>query len=322
MDWYADTTEPTAVRRLRHSVMAHLARHGEPGTDLTGAELAVAELLGNAARHATGPAWVSLAWADKQPTLTVWDLGPGFSLAAEPAPPEDEFAESGRGLQIVGHVVDELRVAARRSGGTKVEAVLPVTRAPSPSYDPPRHRADALPAADEATPTGGFGKESFLRALVVQLAQAVEDIHGPAAAEAAVAQVGVDVGSRMEDEYRAAKEVVDRLTPEQLADCFVRLKHAIDGEFFVIEATPERIVLGNTACPFGDVVQRAPALCRMTSSVFGGIAAAQTDSGVAAVLLEERIAVGDPGCRIVVYLGEPPEEARDAAHRYRAPASP
>jgi len=38
-----------------------------------------------------------------------------------------------------------------------------------------------------------------------------------------------------------------------------------------------------------------------------------------AVLLEERIAVGDPGCRVVVSLVPPPPEAAAFAHHYRAP---
>jgi hypothetical protein len=50
----------------------------------------------------------------------------------------------------------------------------------------------------------------------------------------------------------------------------------------------------------------------MTSSVFGGIAA--RNSGEASVVLEERIAVGDPECRIVVTLGERAEGP--AAHHY------
>jgi predicted ArsR family transcriptional regulator len=100
----------------------------------------------------------------------------------------------------------------------------------------------------------------------------------------------------------------------------VRLKHAIDGGFSVVEASAERIVLENTRCPFGDAVLRAPALCRMTSSVFGGIAARNT-SGDVAVLLEERIAVGDPGCRVVVSLTPPPEQEAAFAHHYRAPAT-
>ena len=90
---------------------------------------------------------------------------------------------------------------------------------------------------DEARPEGGFGKESFLRAIVVQLSQAIETNHGPAAAEAAIAQVGTDVGWQIEEEFRLAEEVVGRMTPEQLGRCFVRLKHAIDGGFSVVEAS-------------------------------------------------------------------------------------
>ena len=123
----------------------------------------------------------------------------------------------------------------------------------------------------------------------------------------------------MEEEFRLATEAVGRLSPEQLGECYVRLKHAIDGEFTVVEATPDRIVLENRQCPFGEAVHRAPALCRMTSSVFGGLAARNSPDG-ASVLLEERFAVGDAGCRVVVYLGPPPPDVAPFAHRYRPPA--
>ena len=105
-----------------------------------------------------------------------------------------------------------------------------------------------------------------------------------------------------------------------MGECYVRLKHAIDGGFAVAEVSDERIVLVNNRCPFGNAVQRSPALCRMTSSVFGGIAVRNSDQEVA-VVLEERIAVGDPGCRIVVYLGASDDDARPFLHRYRDHAS-
>ena len=161
----------------------------------------------------------------------------------------------------------------RAHAGMVVSVTLPVPRRTATTLDPPRRRTNVLPAIVEALPEGGFGKESFLRAIVVQLSQAVETRHGPDAAEAAVAQVGMDIGGQMEAEFRLAEDVVGAMTPEQLGRCFVRLKHAIDGGFSVVEATPERIVLENTRCPFGPAVLRAPALCRMTSSVFGGISA-------------------------------------------------
>lgn len=38
-------------------------------------------------------------------------------------------------------------------------------------------------------------------------------------------------------------------------------------------------------------------------------------------MLEERIAVGDPGCRVTIWLGDPPPEPVDIGHRYRAPTA-
>lgn len=319
VDWYLHADDRTAVRALRHEVRDLLARHAEPGQSTADAELVVEELVGNAVRHAGGPIWVSLSWLERRPTLVVTDLGPGFTLAPdEVADLPDLAGEGGRGLFLVTHLADRVAVAAKRAGGTRVEARLPVDRAPSPSYDPAPSDTASLPLLSEARPEGGFNRESFLRALVVQLAQAVERHSGPGAAEAAVAQVGIDVGGQMEAEYRQARDVVGRLTPAQVADCLVRLKHAIDGAFYVVEVTDGRIVLGNHRCPFGDVVRRAPALCRMTSSVFGGIAARASDHG-ASVVLEERIAMGDPGCRVVVTFGPPDPETRPFAHAYRPP---
>lgn len=316
MDWYVDTTRQDAVIAVKAEIGAYLRRHADDPDSVPDAEVAVSELIGNVARHAGGPAWVSLSWVGRHPELTVYDLGPGFVL--DIGLPDDNLAEGGRGLFIVSHLVDALSAAARRGGGTAVSARLALSRTAAATYDPPLHHGNALPDLEEATPSGGFGKESFLRALVIQLAQAVEATHGPEAAEAAVAQVGADVGGQMELEYRNARQVVGRMTPERMADCYVRLKHAIDGDFYVIEANERRIVLGNNRCPFGELVRRAPALCRMTSSVFGGIAARNND-GEVALVLEERIAVGDPGCRVAVILDGSVDDA-GIGHRYRAPS--
>lgn len=313
MDWFVDAASPDAVGSLRREFTAYLDRHAEPGSDLEGARLTLTELISNTGKHAKGYAWVHVDWSGEAPELLVRDLGPGFD-------PEIELPEptraGGRGLYLVSRLGSGLRIDRRRAGGAEVSVVLPVRRRPERSYDPPRRRADALPAPEEASLDGTFGKESFLRALVVELAQHIEHEQGPDAAEAAVAQVGASVGGRMEDEYRRARGVVGRLEPEQMADLYVRLKHAIDGDFHVEEATAERIVLTSTRCPFGEVVRRAPALCRMTSSVFGSIAAENADGSY--VQLEERIAVGDPGCRVVVWLGRRPERPPHA-HAYPSP---
>ena len=340
MDWYVTRDDPAGVTALRHRVHDYLARHAAHDSDLDAATLVFSELLANAIRHTHSAAWVRLTWTEEHPTVSIWDLGPGFDAEEELArrgiaeadidagdtsgapyatSTPDHLAENGRGLFLVTHLAEEFDVAARAGGGSRVDAVLPVSRAPARSIDPPLITGGALPDLDEARPEGGFDKESFLRALVVQLSQAVEHAGGPDLGEDVVAEVGITVGGQMEAEYRAAREVVGRLDPDQLAECFVRLKHAIDGRFYVVELTEDRIVLGNERCPFGNAVRKAPALCRVTSAVFGGIAARNHDGG-AAIVLEERIAVGDPGCRVVVHLGDPPAASQRFAHRYHAPA--
>ncbi len=319
MDWYLDRVEH--VSELRHEVVRHLARHAVPGSEeaVADAELVVSEAVGNSFRHTGGPTWVSLSWTSEVPVLRVYDIGPGFEVPqgeAGLALPPDPDQESGRGLLIMRMLAPEVSASLRKHAGAVLSVQLPVRRRPVISIDPPRRRTGALPRLDEARSEGAFGKESFLRALVVQLSQAVEDQHGPDAAEVAVAQVGTDVGGQMEMEFRQAEDVVGRMSPEELGRCYVRLKHAIDGGFRVVEATPERVILENTHCPFGESVRRAPALCRMTSSVFGGIAARNSEGG-ASVLLEERIAVGDPGCRVVVYLEDVPAEVEPFVHHYQ-----
>ncbi|MDO8213198.1 methanogen output domain 1-containing protein [Conexibacter sp. CPCC 206217] len=315
MDWYLEGTEPEAVADLRREVGEHLRRHAAPGSDLDGAAIAISELLSNVERHAPGPAWVQLDWSRVRAVLSVHDLGAGFEDTREL--PADLLAEGGgRGLFIVSNVAGWMTVAAKRAGGSRVTVELPVLRDLERDQDVPRRRPGALPAPEEVRPDGFFDRESFLRALVVQLAEAVERNEGPDAAAAAIAQVGADVGGRMEDEYRRVEGVVGDLGPAQIADLYVRLKAAIEGDFYVIDADDERIVLGNRTCPFGDVVRRAPGLCRMTSSVFGGIAARNT--GGASVVLEERIALGDPECRVVVWLKGAHRGEWRSAHEFGA----
>jgi anti-sigma regulatory factor (Ser/Thr protein kinase) len=270
VDWYAELSDPAAVTELRHEIGGFLRRHGLPSSDFDAADLVVSELLSNVVRHAPGPAWVSLGWAGAHPVLVVHDLGGGFELDALEAPAPDRMG--GRGLLIVDRLVAHLAVAARRAGGASVTVDLPVERATTGQHDPPRHTRDALPALTEADPSGGFGKEAFLRALIVQLARATEAEVGPELVEQLVAQVGADIGGQMEAAYREATGIVDRLSHDQVADCLVRLKHAID--------------------------------------------ARNSDDG-AAVVLEERIALGDPGCRVVVHLGPPPEEVAPFSNRYQ-----
>ena len=276
--------------------------------------MAVGELVGNAVDHAGGPIWVSLDWSGTQPVLAVHDLGPTFEFT--PRPPATT-AERGRGLWMVSQISADLAIAAKRAGGKRVTVTLPVSRADELSFDPPPRDVNPLPSLSEAGPDG-FSRETLLRAMVVELALAIEESNGPAAAQSAIARVGASIGSQTELEYRRANAIVAPLTPAEIAECYLRLKTSIGAGFYPIEITEDRIVLGNTRCPFGASVLSQPALCRLTSSVLGGIAA--RNHGEAVVTLDERIAFGDPECRVTVRLRPAPPVPTSGHHYGRAPA--
>lgn len=152
-------------------------------------------------------------------------------------------------------------------------------------------------------------RDVFLRTLLRELAGTLQEVVGLEEASGFVSVVGQNMGRQMDRDYRAALGVA-RLTREQVAEVLVDLKARIQGDFHVIEHDDEKIVLGNRVCPFAEKVVGRPALCMMTSNVFGSIAA--ENLGYAKVELRETIAAGDPGCRVVVHLR--PTPAADAAH--------
>lgn len=311
MDWLLAPATAEAGSALRTELGRYLRRHATDPDQAWTAELAASELIANAVAHAGGPVWVSLDWACPRPVVTVHDLGPSFRLDLS-AP--DVGGDRGRGLWLVSQIAQDLAVAAKRLGGKRVSATLAVTRRAQPSPEAaPRHPVDPQPDLDEAGPDG-FGREVFLRALVVELSRTVERVQGPAAAEQVITDVGATIGAQMEREFRRARAIAGRLTPAQVADCYVRLKAAIEGDFYIIEAAEDRIVMGSRRCPFGAAVRHSPALCQVTSSVFGGIAA--RNSGQALVRLDERIAVGDPECRVTILLSAEQVRATQRGHRY------
>lgn len=144
-------------------------------------------------------------------------------------------------------------------------------------------------------------RDVFLRTLLRELSGVLEDVVGLDEATGFVSVVGQNMGRRYDQTYRAALGV-QKLAREQVADVLVDLKGRIEGDFFVIEQDDERLVLGNRACPFGDKVYGRPSLCMMTSNVFGSIAA--ENLGYARVVLEQTIAGGASGCRVVIHLRE------------------
>lgn len=142
-------------------------------------------------------------------------------------------------------------------------------------------------------------RDSFLRTLIRELSGTLEDVVGLHEASGFISVVGQSMGDWMNREYKAELHT-DRLGREQVADVLVDLKRRINGEFFIIEQNEEKIVFGNRKCPFEDKVIGRESMCMMTSNVFGAIAA--DNLGYSKVVLEQTIARGDAGCRVVVYL--------------------
>jgi predicted ArsR family transcriptional regulator len=154
-------------------------------------------------------------------------------------------------------------------------------------------------------------RDLFLRTLIRELTGTLQDVVGVEEASGFVSVVGQKIGEQIDQQYKKALEVTN-LTREQVGQVLIDLKKRINGDFYVIEESEEKIVLGNRSCPFGDKVMGRPAMCMMTSNVFGGIAA--RNLGYAKVELKETIAEGKNACRVVVYL-KPTMESKAAKGR-------
>ncbi|MEA5595833.1 methanogen output domain 1-containing protein [Rivularia sp. UHCC 0363] len=154
-------------------------------------------------------------------------------------------------------------------------------------------------------------REGFFSTLIRELSGTLEDLVGLEEASGFISVVGQTMGRQIDQEYKSALKL-SNLSREQVAEVLVDLKKRIQGDFYIIEESDKKIVFGNRVCPFGEKVKGRPSMCMMTSNVFGSIAA--DNLGYAKVELQETIANGNSGCRVVVYL-EHSEEAEEAVGR-------
>jgi predicted ArsR family transcriptional regulator len=156
-------------------------------------------------------------------------------------------------------------------------------------------------------------RDVFLRTLLRELAGTLPDVVGLEEASGFFSVVGQRMGTQINDDYKGALSV-SRLNRAQVADVLVDLMRRIQGEFFVVEEADDKIVLGNRRCPFADKVIGRPAMCMMTSNVFGSIAA--QNLGYAKVVLEETIAQGAAGCRVTVFIKPTPQAEHAPGREY------
>jgi DNA-binding NtrC family response regulator len=163
---------------------------------------------------------------------------------------------------------------------------------------------------DAPLPPGQGGESTaFLQAFVAELV----NVMGQAGCEQCsgrfeyIERVGLLASGCLEETARHRLDYEGTITPDQYSDIIVELKNRIGGHFSRASSGPGMVRVVNSRCPFGARVKDAPDLCRMTSSVFGAIAA--RNFGYAKVELRKRIALNDEGCEVCVYID--PELARE-----------
>ena len=156
-------------------------------------------------------------------------------------------------------------------------------------------------ATENSTTSLDISLESdlFIRTLFQELSSSLLKVIGTDDASKFISVAAKNMGREVDRKYKSALQVYN-LSREQVAQVLVDLKNRIQGDFYIIEESDEKIVFGNRTCPFADKVRNRPSMCMMTSNLFGSIAA--ENLGYAKVELQETIAQGNAGCRVVIYL--------------------
>ncbi len=139
----------------------------------------------------------------------------------------------------------------------------------------------------------------FLQTFIMELMQAAE-AEGEHYCQSLIEHIARSAGQFFEQSYREEYGLTETLSQQQYIDLILGLKNRIGGGFSLDSAQPETITVVNDCCPFGEQVSLYPELCRMTSSVFGGIAA--RNFGYAKVEIKRSIARGQGGCEVCIHF--------------------
>lgn len=146
----------------------------------------------------------------------------------------------------------------------------------------------------------------FLQTFILELMHASEQL-GQAHCEELIEHIAQTAGCFFEETYRSNTHKLEALDRASYTALILGLKNNIGGKFALTGSTQDCITVVNSCCPFGEQVSNFPELCRMTSSVFGGIAA--RNFGYAKVEIKRSIARKDGQCEVCVYTN--PVAAKD-----------
>ena len=157
----------------------------------------------------------------------------------------------------------------------------------------------------------------FLQTFILELMHASEQ-QGQKHCEQLIEHIAKTAGCFFEETYRENTHNTERLGIESYIELILGLKNNIGGKFSLASSNQDCITVTNSCCPFGDRVTNFPELCRMTSSVFGGIAA--RNFGYAKVEIKKSIARHDGTCEVCIYTNPNAAKGpcRHGIHRYHA----
>ncbi|HEY4441723.1 MAG TPA: SpoIIE family protein phosphatase [Candidatus Elarobacter sp.] len=122
-DWTFDAARPRRAQAARGAFVRRLVEAGVGERARDACETIFGELIGNVARYTPGPVDVALRRSDGRFRLAALDRGPGFRW--DEHLPADQFAESGRGLFIIGRLGSAVRAEYLPGFGSYIELTLP-----------------------------------------------------------------------------------------------------------------------------------------------------------------------------------------------------
>ena len=138
----------------------------------------------------------------------------------------------------------------------------------------------------------------FLQTFILELMHASEQ-QGQKHCEELIEHIAQTAGCFFEETYRENTNKNEQLDNESYTELILGIKNNIGGKFSLVSSNQDCITVTNSRCPFGEQVTNFPELCRMTSSVFGGIAA--RNFGYAKVEIKKSIARKDGRCDVCIY---------------------
>lgn len=147
----------------------------------------------------------------------------------------------------------------------------------------------------------------FLQTFILELMHACEQ-QGGDHCELLIEHIAKSAGRYFEQTYRDEYGQEGDLNRTCYIDLILSLKNRIGGHFSLASADAGSITVINSRCPFGEGVTNFPELCRMTSSVFGGIAA--RNFGYAKVEIKQSIARKHGGCEVCIHTDPARAEGR------------